>query len=61
MILIKEFLWLILLAGMVTHTSTVLEHISVLFLVANASFYWDNEFQVKPFEKIPYIFKVSVC
>ena len=34
---------------MVTHPSRVLENISVSFLDANASLYWDNTFPVKPF------------
>ena len=37
---------------MVTHPSRVLENISVSFLDANASLYWDNTFPVKPFEKV---------
>ena len=38
-----------LVARMVTHPSRVLENISVSFLDANASLYWDNTFPVKPF------------
>ena len=34
---------------MVTHPSRVLENISVSFLDANASLYWDNTFPVKAF------------
>ena len=38
-----------LVARMVTHPLRVLENISVSFLDANASLYWDNTFPVKPF------------
>ena len=36
---------------MVTHPLRVLENISVSFLDANASLYWDNTFPVKAFDQ----------
>ena len=48
-----------LVARMVTHPSRVLENISVSFLDANASLYWDNTFPVKPFTD--FLFKIHYC